>query len=156
MVTITEQYLTDIADAIRVKNGSSAEYTPAQMAGRISNLFVADEVAAPAQNTVTQICDNTSGTKPKSFKVSLQINSVEKSQLAIFIAEELDGNTITGTAAALIEKVHNAVISSVRGGYFQSATAGGTASAPLCEFLITLPAGTSRTVNIIGHLLKYG
>ncbi len=33
---ITEQYLVDIANAIRTKNGSSASYTPAQMAGAIS------------------------------------------------------------------------------------------------------------------------
>lgn len=33
---ITEQYLKDIADAIRAKNGSSASYTPSQMAGAIS------------------------------------------------------------------------------------------------------------------------
>lgn len=37
-VLVTEQYLGDIADAIREKNGSQNEYTPAQMAGAIEAL----------------------------------------------------------------------------------------------------------------------
>lgn len=36
--TISDQYLTDIADAIRSKNGSSDTYTPPQMAIAINNL----------------------------------------------------------------------------------------------------------------------
>ena len=36
--TISDQYLTDIADAIRSKNGSSDTYTPPQMATAINNL----------------------------------------------------------------------------------------------------------------------
>ena len=35
---ITEAYLTDIADAIRAKNGSSDAYTPPQMAAAIANI----------------------------------------------------------------------------------------------------------------------
>ena len=35
---ITESYLTDIADAIRAKNGSNETYTPAEMAAAISNI----------------------------------------------------------------------------------------------------------------------
>ena len=35
-VKVTKQYLTDIADAIRYKNGSSSKYTPAQMAAAIN------------------------------------------------------------------------------------------------------------------------
>lgn len=37
-VIITEQYLSDIADAIRAKLGVSDTYTPAQMAGAIGNI----------------------------------------------------------------------------------------------------------------------
>lgn len=37
-VLVTEDYLGDIADAIRAKNGSSDTYTPGQMAGAIANL----------------------------------------------------------------------------------------------------------------------
>lgn len=37
-VAVTEQYLTDIADAIRGKNGSSDTYTPADMATAITNI----------------------------------------------------------------------------------------------------------------------
>lgn len=37
-VAITEQYLTDIADAIRGKNGSSDTYTPSEMATAITNI----------------------------------------------------------------------------------------------------------------------
>lgn len=38
-VLVTEQYLNDIADAIREKNGSSETYTPAQMAGAVNALY---------------------------------------------------------------------------------------------------------------------
>lgn len=38
-VLVTEQYLDNIADAIREKNGSSETYTPAQMAGAINTLY---------------------------------------------------------------------------------------------------------------------
>ena len=34
-VAITESHLSDIADAIRSKNGQSAQYTPGQMAAAI-------------------------------------------------------------------------------------------------------------------------
>ena len=37
-VLVTEDYLGDIADAIRAKNGGSDTYTPGQMAGAIANL----------------------------------------------------------------------------------------------------------------------
>lgn len=37
-VIVSETYLSDIADAIRAKNGSSNTYTPAQMATAISNI----------------------------------------------------------------------------------------------------------------------
>ena len=37
-LTITDSLLTDIADAIRAKNGSTDEYTPAQMATAIANI----------------------------------------------------------------------------------------------------------------------
>lgn len=37
-VAITEQYLTDIADAIRAKSGTSGGMTPADMASAISNI----------------------------------------------------------------------------------------------------------------------
>ena len=38
-VLVTEQYLNDIADAIREKNGSSSTYTPGQMAAAIVALY---------------------------------------------------------------------------------------------------------------------
>ena len=38
-VLVTEQYLGDIADAIREKNGSQNEYTPAQMAAAVDALY---------------------------------------------------------------------------------------------------------------------
>lgn len=37
-VAITEQYLTDIADAIRAKSGTSGRMTPADMASAISDI----------------------------------------------------------------------------------------------------------------------
>lgn len=37
-VLVTEDYLGDIADAIRAKNGGSDTYTPGQMAGAIDAL----------------------------------------------------------------------------------------------------------------------
>lgn len=37
-VAVTEQYLTDIADAIRAKNGTSGGMTPADMASAISDI----------------------------------------------------------------------------------------------------------------------
>lgn len=37
-VAVTETYLTNIANAIRGKNGSSDTYTPAEMATAITNI----------------------------------------------------------------------------------------------------------------------
>lgn len=56
---ITEQYLTDIGDAIRTKNGLSVSYTPPAMAQAILDLETAAEpvlqskTAVPATTTVT-------------------------------------------------------------------------------------------------------
>lgn len=50
-VLVTEQYLEDIADAIRAKNGSGNTYTPAQMAGAIEDINTAGEVVL-VQKTV--------------------------------------------------------------------------------------------------------
>lgn len=41
---ITEDYLTDIADAIRAKNGSSDTYTPPQMAGAIAAIPTGSDI----------------------------------------------------------------------------------------------------------------
>ena len=41
-VLITENYLKDIADAIRDKNGTNNTYTPAQMAQAIEDLETED------------------------------------------------------------------------------------------------------------------
>lgn len=43
-VLVEEQYLQDIADAIRVKNGSNNTYTPAQMANAISSITTGGNV----------------------------------------------------------------------------------------------------------------
>ena len=48
---ITEDYLTNIADAIRAKNGSSDTYTPAQMAGAIENIPQGTDVEALSVNS---------------------------------------------------------------------------------------------------------
>lgn len=61
---ITEQYLTDIGDAIRTKNGLTTSYTPPAMAQAILDLETAAEpvlqskTAVPATTTVTVTADN--------------------------------------------------------------------------------------------------
>ena len=56
---ITEQYLTDIGDAIRYKNGLTTSYTPPAMAQAIRDLETAAEpvlqskTAVPAASTIT-------------------------------------------------------------------------------------------------------
>lgn len=41
-VLVTESYLTDIGDAIRSKNGSTAKYKPSEMAGAINDITAQD------------------------------------------------------------------------------------------------------------------
>lgn len=48
-VLITESYLTDIADAIRAKNGSESEYSPADMADAIDAIEDASSVLLGAK-----------------------------------------------------------------------------------------------------------
>lgn len=156
MVTLNEQYLTNIANAIREKNRTSTQYTPDQMATKICDLLVVDRVAAPSPNTTVQVCDNTSGTKAKSFTVSLTVsNANEYSPLTIFFAEALDGTTQTGTSVALIRKSFNAIISHIESGEFQAGTKGGSSTMPTYNAIISVPAGASRTVTVTGYQLKY-
>lgn len=44
-VLVTESYLTDIGDAIRSKNGSTAKYKPSEMANAINNITAQDNTA---------------------------------------------------------------------------------------------------------------
>jgi len=156
MVTLNEQYLTNIANAIREKNIISAKYTPDQMATEIGNLLVANQVAAPSQNTTVQVYDNTSGTKAKSFTVSLTVSNVNQySPLTIFFAEALDGTTMTGSSVALVRKSINAIISFVKSGEFQNGTMSGSSTLPTYNAVISVPAGASRTVTVTGYQLGY-
>lgn len=50
---ITKQYLTDVADAIRSKNGQSTAYKPSEMAAAISALEI---VGTDALNLATFRC----------------------------------------------------------------------------------------------------
>lgn len=43
-VLVTEQYLDDIADAIRDKNGTQTQYTPGQMAAAIEAIETVDDM----------------------------------------------------------------------------------------------------------------
>lgn len=64
-VLISEQYLNNIADAIRGKNGSSEMYTPAQMAGAVNALY-------PEPSGTLDITQN--GTVDVKSKASANVN----------------------------------------------------------------------------------
>ena len=61
-VTITEDYLENIADAIRSKNGSSNTYTPAQMAPAIQAIPTGGGGGGVSSLKVTSIMSSSSAT----------------------------------------------------------------------------------------------
>ena len=73
-VLVTEQYLEDIADSIRAKNGSANTYTPAQMANAIDSFY-------PEPSGSVSITDNgTYNIKDKEYvNVNVNSGSVESS-----------------------------------------------------------------------------
>ena len=153
--TESENY-TNIANAIREMNRVSTQYTPAQMPEKIQNLLVARQIGKVTPNSTVQVCDNSSGTKAKSFTVSLQFSNIyEGSLLTIFFAEAWDGSSPTGNVSALIRKSSNAIISEEKSGEFQNGTRGGSSNWPQYNAVISVPAGASRTVSVVGYPLRY-
>lgn len=75
-VIITEQYLSDIADAIREKLGVSDTYTPAQMAGAIEGI---------SGGTVLQ-ADMPDYVKLAALDVACKVSAVQTSNTITFIA----------------------------------------------------------------------
>ena len=156
MVTLTEQYLTDIANAIREKNRTSTQYTPGQMAERIESLNVVNTASAPNPSSFTEICDNTYGVKAKTFTVSFGItNTVSSSSLTMFVGIVNNGLTETGRTVGLIRKSTNTFQHSSYSGDFKSISAGGSSNNPVFNTTVSVPAGESRTVILIGYRLGY-
>lgn len=156
MVSVNEEYLENIANAIREKNRTSTKYLPSQMPEKIQNLLVANQIGKVTPNSTVQVCDNSSGTKAKTFTVSLQIsNTYEGSLLTIFFAEAWDGSSTTGNVSALIRKSSNFKIGEQMSGEFTFGSVGGTNNFPQYNAVISVPAGASRTVSVVGYPLRY-
>ena len=102
-VLVTEQYLDDIADAIRSKNGSESTYTPAQMAQAISEIHTADEfvlvqktVNANGQyNASDDSADGYSGVRvnvPNSYSASDEGKVVSNGDLVAQTTKQITAN----------------------------------------------------------------
>lgn len=78
---ITEAYLTDIADAIRAKNGSSDTYTPPQMAAAIADIPTGGDVDVEALS-VTQNGTYTAPTGKAYSPVTVNVQPTLQSKTA--------------------------------------------------------------------------
>lgn len=109
-VLVTEDYLEDIADAIRGKNGSEDTYTPAQMAGAIEGIHTADEVvlvsksvtANGSYNPASDSADGYSGVTvdvPNSYAAEDEGKVVVNQDLTAQTSKSINANGTYDTTA---------------------------------------------------------
>jgi hypothetical protein len=100
---VERQYLQDIGDAIRSKNGSSDTYTPAEMAQAISGIHTADEVvlvqktvnANGQYNASDDSADGYSGVRvnvPNSYSASDEGKVVSNGDLVAQTTKQITAN----------------------------------------------------------------
>lgn len=92
-VAVTEQYLTDIANAIRGKNGSSDTYTPAEMATAITNIPSGEPTLQSKTKTYTPT------TSKQTETVTADSNYDGLSQVSITVNAMPNGTAGTPTAS---------------------------------------------------------
>ena len=92
-VAVTETYLTNIANAIRGKNGSSDTYTPAEMATAITNIPSGEPTLQSKTKTYTPT------TSKQTETVTADSNYDGLSQVSITVNAMPNGTAGTPTAS---------------------------------------------------------
>lgn len=162
-VAVTEQYLTNIANAIRGKNGSSDTYTPSEMAGAItaiptgSTINNQDKTVTPSTSsqsitadsgytglgtvTVNAMPSGTAGT-PTATKGTVSNHSISVTPSVTNTTGFITGSTKTGTAVSV------SASELVSGS--ETKTANGTYDVTnLAELVVNVSGGTSKNVQIV-------
>lgn len=155
-VLVTESYLSDIADSIRTKKGTTATFTPAQMSGAIDTIETPNlQAKTVSPSTSAQTVSPDTGYNGLS---SVTVNAISPTKAAqtytpgtanqtIAAGRWLTGaQTIKGDANLVAENIKKDVsIFGVTGTYEGS---GGGGSVPFVTGSFTTGAGGVETINI--------
>lgn len=152
MVTLNEQYLTEIAKAIRRKNGGSTQYTPEQMATRINYLRVVNQTSRPTQYYITQTLTNTDKSA-KSFDVTLQIPTGSGVEYSVFFCISMNNSAMLGNGYALIANGNSFATNAFDDGNVSFKSASYASGNTSCTMTVNVPPQSSQTVVLSGYLL---
>ncbi len=162
-VVVSETYLSDIADAIRAKNGTANTYTPAQMAGAISAISGGSSPNLQAKTNISPIASNQTIQADSGYDglSSVQINAVVLSNL-------LATNIKNGVTVKVGDASDDDCVASVTGTYNPVKTKTGTftgdgtrQAAISCDFepdLVywTSDPGTSASSGTVAGIIVRG